>query len=437
MGDMRKYKQLITSVEPNTPAEKHSLVAGEYLLAVNDEPVIDLIDYLALTSASKLKLSVEGVDGGIHDVVIHKGIGQHLGLGFETSLMSPMRVCHNKCVFCFIDQMPDMTRSTLHVKDDDWRMSFIMGNYVSLTNVDETEFLRILKRRIDPLYVSVHAMNPRLRVNMMRNPNAGLLPERLLRLHDEGLSFHAQIVLCPELNDGDELIYSINELVKLAPSMKSLAIVPVGLTGSRKGLYPLRSFTKDEARKTIELITPIQSRLRAEYGEALVYLSDEWYLMADMELPAYEDYDGFPQIENGVGLLRLFERDFVDSLSVLHVRGEKKVFELAGGVIGNRFFSTLYERLLPYGVELLTHPVENRFFGGNVHVGGLVTGIDLVCQLKGSLTTDTLLIPSNMLREREDVFLDGMTAADVEKELGVRIRPFADANALISILDRE
>ena len=428
--------QPITFVEHGTPAEKAGVRCGDILLRINDTPVLDLIDYEALTAHRVLKLDLMR-SGEPLSVVLHKGEYEPLGLCFETTLMSRMMTCRNHCVFCFIDQMPKGVRSSLNVKDDDWRMSFIMGNYVTLTNVSDAEFQRILDRRVSPLYVSVHATDPEIRTKIMRNPSAGRIMERLTALKEKGLRFNAQIVLCRNLNDGEILMRTLSDLSSLAPACSSVAIVPVGVTKYREGLTELGTFDAAESAKVIDSIERLQESYLERFGTRLVFLSDEWYLQANRSLPKPEAYEAYEQIENGVGLLRMFEEDFRYALEERDRRKEPRRFSIAGGTAAYPFFKELYRELEPYGVITELHPVPNRWFGGNVHVAGLVTGTDLLSELSGKDLADPLLIPKNMLRETEDVFLDGMTLSEVESGLGVSIRTFADGTELISCLFEE
>ena len=418
----------VTHVDRPSPARRAGLRAGDILLKLNGEPVYDLVDYEALSTEETVTVTFSR-DGAEQTVTVKKEEYEPLGLGFETTLMDRMQTCRNRCLFCFIDQMPKGIRSSLNVKDDDWRMSFIMGNYVSLTNISEEEFARILTRRVSPLYISVHATEPELRCRLMSNPQAGLIMERLRALKEAGLSFHCQAVLCPGLNDGAAFDRTVRELAALRPACLSLATVPVGLTKFREGLYPLRGFTKEEA----ESVLAQGERLTKELGEEFLFLSDEWYLMAKRPLPPVESYGEFGQIENGVGLLRLFEQEMTEELSYREPLPAQKNVTVAGGTAANGFFRELYVCLRPYGFTVNTVPVQNTFFGGNVHVAGLVTGSDLIAAFKEG-APETLFIPGNMLREREDVFLDGMTKEEVEMRLGCRLVPFRTGYDFISAL---
>ena len=428
--------QPITFVEHGTPAERAGVRCGDVLFRINDTPVIDLIDYEALTAHRALKLDLER-EGQPLSVLLRKDEYEPLGLCFETTLMSRMMTCRNHCVFCFIDQMPKGVRSSLNVKDDDWRMSFIMGNYVTLTNVSDAEFQRIIDRRVSPLYVSVHATDPDVRTRIMRNPSAGRIMERLTALQKAGLRFHAQIVLCRGLNDGEILLRTLRDLSSLAPGCASVAIVPVGVTKYREGLTQLGTFDAAQSAEIIETVEPLQREYLDLFGTRLVFLSDEWYLNAGRTLPTPEAYEDYEQIENGVGLLRMFEEDFRYALSERTKRSKPRRFSVAGGTAAYPFFRELYKALAPFGVETDLHPIPNRWFGGNVHVAGLVTGSDLLTELTGKTLSDPLLIPKNMLRETEDVFLDGMTKDDIERALGVHIRTFSDGTELISCVFEE
>ena len=431
---MDRYVQgkVITRVEKDSPAAREGLQAGDRLLLVNGEAVKDLIDYEALSVRSRLIVEVER-SGEKLRYLVRKKVGEPLGLCFETTLMDRMQTCKNRCLFCFVDQMPKGIRSSLNVKDDDWRLSFIMGNYVTLTNVSEEEFGRILKRRVSPLYVSVHATDPELRVKLMSNPTAGRIMERLTALKKAGITFHTQIVLCPGLNDGAALERTLADLASLYPNCASVAAVPVGLTKYRDGLYPLRGYTAEEARALIAYGEEKQAEYRREWEDTFFYLSDEWYLTADLPLPPTESYGDFPQIENGVGLLRLFELDFREALAEKSPLPGPRQVTVAGGVAANPFFKELYKSLCNYNINADVIPVENRFFGGNVHVAGLVTAGDLMCTFpeKGG---GPILIPRNMLREKDSVFLDGVTLAELEQKMDRRILPFGGGKEFIDLV---
>ncbi|MEN6472221.1 MAG: DUF512 domain-containing protein [Clostridiaceae bacterium] len=414
----------VVSVDPGSVAERLKIAPGLKLVRIDGENVEDIIDYEYLTASEWLSLIFVNESGKELSVSVKKGLYEPLGLNFETSLMSKLRSCKNHCVFCFIDQMPKGGRKTLHVKDDDWRLSLIMGNYVTLTNVSDEEFERILRRRVSPLYVSVHATNPDVRRFMMKNPRAGLIRERLKRLKDEGLHFHAQIVLCPDINDGAVLEQTLNDLYALRPAARSVAVVPVGLTKFRDGLSPLRSLTREEARAAIAQIERFQERSAREHGDAFVYAADEMYVNAGLPLPPYEHYGDFEQIENGVGLLRRFEEGFLYALEGQRPLKERVSLLAASGVCAAPFLKELFEKLEPYGVTIDLRTVKNDYFGHTVTVSGLVCAQDIAAQLC-SPEGDILLIPSVMLREKADVFLDGVSLNELEKALCKRVVPLS------------
>lgn len=434
---MRNKQQIISDVLPGSPAELAGLQRGDTLLSINGEPVIDLVDYEHLSANERVTLEILKANGEREMIELEKDDYEPLGLSFATSLMDQMRTCKNHCVFCFIDQMPKGGRSSLHVKDDDWRMSFVMGNYVTLTNLDERELDRIIRRRVSPLYVSLHASDPAVRCAMMKNPHAGDIVSQLKRLADAGLQFHLQIVLCPGINDGSILRRSIDDMLALYPQAQSLAVVPVGLTRFREGLPQLRTFTSKEAGTLIDEIEVRQKEILQKYKTRFVFLADEWYTLSNRTLPVYDDYEGFPQIENGVGLLRLFEGEMLEALEDRKPLKEPKRFLMAGGISAHAFFTESYRQLLPYGVTIDTRAITNRFFGESVTVGGLVTGGDLVAQLKGEDFGRALLIPRTMLKADEELFLDGMSKTETEGALGTRIIPVATGEDLVEIVFTE
>lgn len=431
MEGMRYKGQVVSDVAKYSPAERAGIKRGDTLLSINGDSVIDLVDYEYWNAESVLTVALRRADGTLRVVRVKKDACEPLGLCFATTLMDNMRTCKNRCVFCFIDQMKPGVRTSLHVKDDDWRMSFIMGNYVSLTNVDERELTRMIARRVSPLYVSLHATAPEVRTRMMHNPCAGGVMRQLMRLRDAGLCFHLQIVLCPGLNDGDVLRETLRDVETLLPAARSLAIVPVGLTKYRERLYPLRPYTGEEARALLDEMEAVQARCLSAYGTRLHFLSDEWYLLAGRELPPYEAYEEFEQLENGVGLLRRFARAFTDALAEKSPLPSAAAFAAAGGVAAAPFMQSLLRALLPYNVTVECYAVQNDYFGGNVNVGGLVTGGDLIRQLTGKLNGRPLLLPRNMLRERADVFLDNVTLAEAEAALDTKIYPFYDGEDFI------
>lgn len=417
-------EQLIISVDAGSIAEELGITAGMTLLSIDGESVEDIIDYEQLTAAECITLAVKTELGEVIEAEVEKDLYEPLGLSFtHGGLMSPIRSCKNHCIFCFIDQMPKGVRDTLHVKDDDWRLSLIMGNYVTLTNVDEAEFDRIIKRRVSPLYISVHATDGEVRKKMMLNPSAVNIMPRLTALKEAGIQFHSQIVLCPEINDGDVLEKTIADLYSLCPESQSLAVVPVGLTKFRDKLFKLRCLTKDEAGAAIDIIEKWQKKSLEEQGVRFVFPSDEMYIIAERELPPVEAYEDFCQIENGVGLLRKFEDEFLYGLESEKPIGKQVEFNSVSGVSAAPFMSRLFKQLEPYGIKITTHSVRNDYFGDTITVSGLVTPTDMIAQLKDKLGGKPLLIPRSMMREQEEVFLDGIRLKEFSNQLGVKVIP--------------
>lgn len=413
-------KHLIKKVDSGSIAEELGIKPGWYLVSVNGETIRDVIDYELFTNNEEITVSVETDDGEMIDFDIEKEPWETLGLNFETGLMSPVRQCANHCVFCFIDQMPRGHRDTLYFKDDDWRLSLIMGNYVTLTNVSESEFKRIIDRRVSPLYISVHATDGAVRKEMMRSKNADLIMERLTALHENGLAFNAQIVLCPELNGGAILKKSLWDLWSLAPEARSVAVVPVGLTKHRDGLYPLKPMTKEDAREAIRIVDRFNAESGAEY---FAFCSDEMYLRAGLELPPYEYYGSFDQIENGVGLFRLFEDGFLSALEEKKPLDKHVTIDSVCGTAIAPCLCGLFKSLEPYGITIKVHPVRNVFFGESVTVSGLVTAGDIIKQECGVLEGSALIMTSTMMREMDNIFLDGIRLPELSEKLEIPVCP--------------
>ena len=408
----------IISVEKFSAAERCGIKAGWGLLNINGSPVYDIIDYEQLTSDEDLQVELETDKGEKTVKHIRKSLYEPLGLNFESSLMSPVKRCANNCVFCFIDQMPRGNRETLYFKDDDWRLSLIMGNYITLTNVSDTEFERILKRRVSPLYISVHAADGAVRKSMMRSKNAENLMPRLKKLHEAKLNFHTQIVLCPGINDGEVLKNTLEELYALSPECLSVAVVPVGLTRHRAGLAELAPVTAEIAK---QVIRDIESFKSSHNLKGFAYASDEMYLRAELPLPPYEAYGEFEQLENGVGLYRNFEYGFLDALADFHKNDEPVEFDSVSGVSIAPLMQKLFEKLTPYNIKINVHSVANKFFGESVTVTGLTTAQDIISQCKGKLHGKCLILPHTMMRENDSVFLDGMDMNTLSDVLGIPV----------------
>ena len=417
--------QRIVSVEKGSPAARAGLRAGDELLRIGGEVVYDLLDYQALTACRRAEI-VYRRDGAEHTTTLRKGEYDSPGMEFEKPLMSGMRMCCNKCLFCFVDQLPDHVRPTMRLKDDDWRMSLMTGSYVTLTNVSDRELDRVIARHASPLYISVHAADPELRARILGQERGRRIMDQLKRLSDGGIEFHCQAVLCPGLNDGAALEETIEALIEL-PGALSLALVPVGLTGHREGLHPLRPYNRDEARAVLEIADRWRERLLREKGTRFVFPADEFYLIADAELPSDAEYEDYGQIDDGVGLMRLLETEFHEAWLELdgddrRADGEKLPLLIGCGVSAAGFLQKLMDAHPITGIEVRVIAVENRFFGPSVTVSGLVTGGDLTDRLKDEPGA-RVFITECMLRDEGDRFLDDMTLEDAEARLNRRIVP--------------
>ncbi len=414
-----EMKHAVVKVDKGSIADELGVKPGWKLVSVNGETIRDVIDYELFTNNELVTAVFEDENGAEYEFEIEKEAWEPLGLGFETGLMSPVRQCSNHCVFCFIDQMPKGFRGTLYFKDDDWRLSLIMGNYVTLTNVSDAEFRRILDRRVQPLYISVHATDGAVRKEMMRSKNADRIMERLTALHENGLKFNAQIVLCPELNGGAVLKKSLEDLLSLAPEAQSVAVVPVGLTRHREGLYPLKEMTREDAREAVRLVDDFAKENGAE---GFAFCSDEMYLRAGIPLPPYEYYGSFDQIENGVGLFRLFEDGFLCALEDKKPLERKLALASVCGTAIAPYMAELFKKLEEYNIFISVHPVRNDFFGASVTVSGLVTAGDIM-KHGAELSGEALIMTSTMMREMDDIFLDGVRLPELIEKLGMPVIP--------------
>lgn len=415
----------ISGVERHSPAAKAGLQVGETLLQIDSNEIEDVLDYRFYMTAERLTLLIQSPDGEKRRVRIRKGEYEDLGLDFETYLMDEQRSCRNKCVFCFIDQMPPGMRETLYFKDDDARMSFLYGNYITLTNLSEHDIERTIRMKISPINISVHTTNPELRCRMMNNRFAGKALDIMQRLANAGIAMNAQLVLCPGLNDGEELKRSLRDLLKLAPTLKTISCVPVGLTKYRDNLYPLRPYTKDEAAATIDLIDSFGDQALEAFGDRICYASDEFYLLAGRKLPAPAFYGDFNQLENGVGMLTLQRQQFEMALEDFEPDDKPRSLSVVTGLAAApqiKELVSLAEKRWP-GLHCTVYPVVNDFFGHNITVAGLITGRDMIAQLKGKDLGERLLFPDVMLRFHTDVFLDDITQSQIEDELGVPMVP--------------
>lgn len=412
----------IIHVAPGSIAERLGLKEGDQLEKIAGEPVIDQIDYQALTAQERFSMEVLRANSERTVLHVHKEDWEPLGLTLDQSIISKPRPCHNHCIFCFIDQMPPGMRDTLYVKDDDWRLSLMMGNFVTLTNVNDQEFDRILRRKVSPLYISVHVTDPDMRCRMMRNPHAGQIMDRLRTLKAHGLRYHCQVVLCPGWNDGELLMKTLRDLESLRPAAQSVALVPVGLTRWREGLDKIEPYNRDTARQLVETIRPIQADFLRRLGTRFVFPSDEFYCLSGLPLPEDEEYEGYPQVENGVGMLRLFETDICYAAEDFpcDVPCPKRRLIACGTSVAS-FIRRMIDTYAPSGTQIEVRPILNRFFGESVTVTGLITGGDLIEQLQ-DVQCDEIMICRNMIRNEGDLFLDGTSVEQARQALPAPLR---------------
>lgn len=422
----------ITEVLAHSRAEKAGIRAGDVLVAINGKPIVDVIDYRFYLADTQVKLTLRR-DGNDFSVAIVKGEYDDIGLAFATPLMDKKQRCENKCIFCFIDQLPKGMRETLYFKDDDSRLSFLHGNYVTLTNLSESDVDRIIHMHITPINVSVHTTNPELRVRMMKNKHAGEVLSYLQKFKEGGTHMRGQIVLCKNVNDGEELLRTMRDLAELYPAMDSVSIVPAGLTRFRDGLYPLEAYTKAECRGVIEAVTAFGDECLARYGTRLFYPADELYIKGELPLPDAAFYEDFTQIENGVGMIASFGEEFGIELSfipdyIAALGGKKRTVSLATGAAAYDFIRSLCDKLMALcDITIHVYKIENHFFGEQITVSGLLTGKDISEQLMGKELGETLILPANTLRAEGDLFLCGMSKEELAERLGVPIAFSTDA----------
>ena len=411
----------IYNVTKGSHAEKAGIKSGEILLKINSNEIVDVLDYRFYQVNRQLSLEISDGENE-RTVEITKGEYDEIGLEFETYLMDEQHSCRNKCIFCFIDQLPKGLRKSLYFKDDDSRLSFLFGNYITLTNITEHEIERIIKMHISPINVSVHTTNPELRCKMMNNRFAGDVLKYLKRFADAGITLNCQIVACPGINDGDELLRTMRDLENLGVEMT--AIVPVGLTAYRDGLYPLVPYNKETAAQTLDLIEQYGDMCKEKHGRRIFFAGDEFYILAEREIPSPEFYEDFSALEDGVGMIAYLTDDVKWALEELE--NDENPNHTVTVACGTGVFPFM-EKIMAMinekfpNITINTQPIKNNFFGGGVNVSGLVTGGDLINQLKGKNIGERLIIPSSMLRFENDLFLDDVSTNDVERELKVEL----------------
>lgn len=426
---MNKVRHVISRIIEDSIAEELGMEPGDELLKINGQEIKDIFDYQYLVQDEYIEVLIRRGDGEEWLLEIDKEYDEDLGIEFENGLMDDYRSCHNKCIFCFIDQMPQGMRETLYFKDDDARLSFLQGNYVTLTNMSDEDVERIIRYHLSPINISFQTTNPELRCMMLHNRFAGQALMQVRKLYEAGITMNGQIVLCKGVNDGAELEMSIADLTAYLPHLESVSVVPVGLSKYREGLYPLEPFTREDAREVLQCIHKWQEELYPQYGLHFVHASDEWYVLAGEPLPEEERYDGYLQLENGVGMLRLLLTEFAEAMEALDKQDQTRYVGCAGelsvvtGKLAYPFLRDMVRQLCERFPALRIHvySIANEFFGEQITVSGLLTGQDIISQLQGRELGERILLPQNVLRSGEDYFLDDVTVGDMEKALQVKV----------------
>lgn len=422
---MKKKENIIIKVEKDSIAEELGIEPGDILISINGKEVLDVFDYRYLINDEYIEMGIKTIQGEECIAEIEKEYDEDIGIVFESGLMDEAKSCYNRCIFCFIDQLPKGMRETLYFKDDDSRLSFLQGNYVTLTNMKQADIDRIVYYHLSPINISVHTTDLELRKKMLNNKNAGKVLEHMKTLAEAGIEMNLQIVLCNGINDGAVLEKSISDLSKFYPHAKSLSVVPIGLTRYREGLHPMKPFEKADSEAVINLIEKWQRKLKAEIGTAFVFIADEFYLTAQKNFPSAEEYEDFPQIENGVGMISLMREEF--EIYMAELKGDPllvKTVTVATGTAAFEFIDGLCKEIMVKypRVKIQVFPITNEFFGGKISVSGLLCGCDIIKQLKGKDLGEYLCLPQNLLRSGETTLLDDLTIEDIEKELGIKIR---------------
>ncbi len=420
---MKKHEHTVQGVVPGSIAEEMGVEPGDKLISIDGHVIEDIFDYQFYVEDEELILLIEKPDGEQWELEIEKEADEQLGIEFGEGLMDEYRSCRNRCIFCFIDQMPKGMRDTLYFKDDDSRLSFLQGNYVTLTNMSDHDIQRIINYRLEPINISFQTTNPELRCMMLHNRFAGEALKKVDQLYQGGIEMNGQIVLCKGVNDGEELERSIRDLTGYLPLLRSVSVVPVGLSKYREGLYPLEPFTKEDAKNVLTVIHKWQEKVYAQYGLHFIHAGDEWYLLAEEDVPEEERYDGYLQLENGVGMLRLLLNEFEEGYEALTGDGRREELSLATGKLAYPYLCRMGRKMEEKFPNLKMHVycIRNDFFGERITVSGLITGQDLMAQLQGQALGSRLLIPCNMLKTDEDVFLDDYTVKEVSDALQVPI----------------
>ncbi|MCM1039227.1 MAG: DUF512 domain-containing protein [Ruminococcus sp.] len=433
---MKHAAHIIKTVQAASIAEELGITPRDILLQINGMDITDIFDYQYLVQDEYIEVLIRKPDGEEWLLEIDKEYEEDLGVEFENGLMDDYRSCHNKCIFCFIDQMPKGMRDTLYFKDDDSRLSFLQGNYVTLTNMSDEDIERVIRYHLSPINISFQTTNPELRCKMLNNRFAGEALGQVQKLYDAGITMNGQIVLCKGINDGEELERSISDLTAYLPHLESVSVVPVGLSKHRDGLFPLEPFAKEDAIEVLACIHKWQQKIFPRYGTHFVHASDEWYILAKQELPEAERYDGYLQLENGVGMLRLLLDEFEDAMRRLPAdaggslenseeaaqSGSAEELSIVTGKLAYPYLERMAGRLMERFPHLMIHvyAITNDFFGERITVSGLLTGQDIIRQLQGRELGERILLPQNVLRSGEDYFLDDITISELEKTLQVK-----------------
>lgn len=420
---MKKHEHKISCVLPGSIGEEMEIVPGDVLISIDDKEIEDIFEYRYLVENEEIVVLIRKQDGEEWELEIEKEEEEDLGLEFENGLMDEYRSCRNKCMFCFIDQLPKGMRETLYFKDDDSRLSYLQGNYVTLTNMSDHDIEKIIRYRMEPINISFHTTNEKLRCEMLHNRFAGEALKKVDRLYEAGIEMNGQIVLCKNVNDKEELDHTIRDLLKYRPYLTSVSVVPVGLTRYRKGLYPLEPFTKEDAVEVLRTIHSWQEQIYKETGEHFIHAGDEWYILAEEEIPTEEQYDGYVQLENGVGMVRSFLDEVCLTVGEREGDGRVHTVSIATGKLAAPYLQEAADQIKKKypNVTILIYPIENQFFGERITVAGLLTGQDLEKQLAEKELGERLLLTANMFKNGETVFLDDVSAEELEKTLQTKI----------------
>ncbi|WP_422485221.1 DUF512 domain-containing protein [Gudongella sp. DL1XJH-153] len=436
--NIKESRNIIEDVELGSIADELDVNPGDVLLSINNRIIKDVIDYKYMMADEYLMVEIEKPDGEIWEFEIEKDPGDDLGIIFTNPLIDRAKTCNNKCMFCFIDQLPPNMRDTLYFKDDDSRLSFLQGNFITLTNMGEDEIQRIIDYRLSPINVSVHTTNPELRVKMLRNKNAGKIFDILKRFHEVNIEMNCQIVLVPGINDGEELKRTISDLSTLYPSINSVAVVPVGITKYRQGLDNLDIYSNKTSHSVVKDVELMQKHYIEKLNTRYIFASDEFYVVSGNKLPEYDEYEGFPQYENGVGLLRSFKTEIEEALEKSSYSESKQKLIFATGTLAFGFMKEIARMIMEKYSNLIIEvvPIKNYFFGETITVSGLVTGKDLVEQTNKFKGFDKVIIPRSMLKKDEEIFLDNITLEEAIEKLGIEIVPSrVDGLELINLIE--